>query len=134
MSRSGRPEPRTEVRSRTPSTSTSRIVAGSGEGTDTGDVRADDEGPDGFGASVGVNRLDVGHVPHHVEVQQDPLPLSRSRASEMSWRASRVLFILAIAAIVSVSVPASISRPTCRQYSCIEHARGVHEVGCNVHG
>src|SRR5690242_6099834 len=64
----GRPSPRTAIRSRTPSTSTCRT---SGEGADTGDVPADDEGLDGFGAFVGVDGLDVGHVPDDVEVEQD---------------------------------------------------------------
>src|SRR5258708_28288164 len=72
---SGRPDPRTETRSLTwsASTSTKRIVRSSGEGAGTGDVPADDERLDGLGALVGVDRLDVGHVPHHVEVEQDPV-------------------------------------------------------------
>src|SRR5918999_1336987 len=57
MINSGRPDPRAEVRSRTPSTSTSRIVAWSGEGADTGDIPADDQRLDGLGAFVGVDRL-----------------------------------------------------------------------------
>src|SRR6266700_5657672 len=72
---SGGPDPRTEVRSRRRSaptlTSTNRMVCWSGECADTGDVPADDEGLDGLGAFVGVDGLDVGHVPHHVEVKQD---------------------------------------------------------------
>ena len=36
-----------------------------------GDVASDDEGLDGFGALVGVQGLQVGHVPHHVEVEED---------------------------------------------------------------
>src|SRR5690242_6765463 len=75
MSSSGRPLPRTDVRSRTPSTSTNRITGWSGqwsgEGADTGDVPADDERLDGLGSFVGVDRLDVGHVPDDVEVEQD---------------------------------------------------------------
>src|SRR6266508_256999 len=77
-SSSGRPLPRTEVRSRTPSTSTNRIAARSGEGSgeraDTGDVPSDDKRLDGLRAFVGVDGLDVGHVPHHVEVEQDAVP------------------------------------------------------------
>src|SRR6266540_7216036 len=74
---SGDPVPRTEVRSRTPSTSTYRMRGSpsgdvlSGERADTGDVLPDDERLDGLGALVGVDGLDVGHVPHDVEVQQD---------------------------------------------------------------
>src|SRR4029450_5005905 len=71
ISSSGGPQPRTEVRSRTPSTSTNRICCWSGEGADTGDLSSDDQRLDGLGALVGVDRLDVGHVPHDVEVQQD---------------------------------------------------------------
>src|SRR5215831_20158908 len=67
----GGPDPRTEVRIRTPPASTNRMARPSGEGTGTGDVPADDERLDGLGAFVGVDRLDVGHMPHHVEVQQD---------------------------------------------------------------
>src|SRR6266704_5085401 len=72
-SSSGGPDPRTEVRirSRAASISTNRIVRPSGERAGTGDVPADDEGLDGLGAFVGVDRLDVGHVPDHVEVKQD---------------------------------------------------------------
>src|SRR5664279_1508313 len=93
MISNGRPVPRVEIRSRTPSTSRKRMTAGpgggapgasasadrstaadeSGEGSDTGDVPSDDEGLDGFGALVGVQRLDVGHVPDDVVVQQDPV-------------------------------------------------------------
>ncbi len=52
MSSTGGPLPRTEVRSRTPSTSTNRTTVPSGEGlsgegADTGDVSAHDEGLDG---------------------------------------------------------------------------------------
>src|SRR5258708_11251384 len=72
---SGGPDPRTETRSLTwaASTSTKRIVRSSGEGPGTGDVPADDEGLDGLGALVGVDRLDVGHVAHQRGVRQDPL-------------------------------------------------------------
>src|SRR5664279_5283330 len=87
MISNGRPVPRVEVRSRTPSTSRYRMTASpagvavwlgtalvrSGEGSDTGDVPSDDEGLDGFGALVGVQCLDVGHVPDDVVVQQDPV-------------------------------------------------------------
>src|SRR5664279_2159070 len=93
----GLPVPRVEVRSRTPSTSKNRMTAcpggeapgagvpgaavsadrtaadESGEGSDTGDVPSDDEGLDGFGALVGVQCLDVGHVPDDVVVQQNPV-------------------------------------------------------------
>src|SRR6516162_5039096 len=71
ISSSGGPDPRTEVRSRTPPASTNRMAPSSGEGAGTGDVPAHDERLDGLGAFVGVDRLDVGHVPHDVEVQQD---------------------------------------------------------------
>src|SRR3712207_1163823 len=80
-SSSGRPVPRTDVRSRTSPTSTERISAGaevtgpslSREGRDAGDVAADDQPLDSLGALVGVDGLDVGHVPDDVEVQQDPV-------------------------------------------------------------
>ena len=49
-----------------------------------------------------------------------PLPPSRSRASAITCRALRVLFIFAIAAMVSVRVPAFCSLPSRRQYSCME--------------
>src|SRR6266700_6167596 len=67
MISSGGPVPETEVCSRTPSTS--NLV--SRKGTDTGDVPSDDQRLNGLGALVGVQRLDVGHVPHDVEVEQD---------------------------------------------------------------
>src|SRR4051794_21917865 len=70
-SRSGAPAPRTEVRSLTPSTSTNRMDgADSGKGAHARDVLAHDERLDRLGALVGVQGLHVGHVPHHVEVQQ----------------------------------------------------------------
>src|SRR5215475_4614240 len=69
----GDPDPRTAARIRTPPASTNRMARPSGEGTGTGDVPADDERLDGLGAFVGVNSLDVGHVTHHVEVQQDAI-------------------------------------------------------------
>src|SRR5437016_3750002 len=59
INKSGGPDPRTDVRSRTPSTSTNRIVARpderSDERPDTGDVPPDDQGLDGLGALVGVD-------------------------------------------------------------------------------
>src|SRR5689334_9078298 len=70
ISSNGGPDPRTEVRSRTPSTSTNPTVR-SGERRHTGDVPPHDEGLDGLGALVGVDRFDVGHVPDDVEVEQD---------------------------------------------------------------
>src|SRR6266566_9583378 len=60
---SGGPEPRTAVRSRTPPASTNLMARWSGEGAGTGDVPADDEGLDGLGSFIGVDGLDVGHVP-----------------------------------------------------------------------
>jgi hypothetical protein len=78
------------------------MVRPSGKGAGTSDVPANDEGLDGLGAFVGVGRLDFGQVPHHVESSKMPLPPSRSRASAMTFRALRVLFILAIVAIVPV--------------------------------
>src|SRR5262245_48642552 len=73
--KSGGPVPRTETRTRTwsASTSTRLIMRSSGEGAGTGNVPAYDERLNGLGALVGVDRLDVGHVPHHVEVEQDPV-------------------------------------------------------------
>src|SRR5215471_7296064 len=71
--RRGGPDPGTAVRIRTPPASTNRMVRPSGESAGTGDVPADDERLDGLGAFVGVDRLNVGHVPHHVEVQQDAI-------------------------------------------------------------
>src|SRR5437763_1038670 len=74
MTSSGGPIPRTEVRSRIRSAlmSANRMVGGwSGERAGTGDVPADDERLDGLGAFISVDGLDIGHVPHHVEVQQD---------------------------------------------------------------
>src|SRR3954471_24799088 len=68
---SGDPVPRTEVRSRTPSTSTYRICgSSSGEGADTGDVPSDDQRLHGLGALVGVDDLDVAHVPDDVVLEQ----------------------------------------------------------------
>ena len=43
----------------------------SGERPDTGDLAPDNEGLDGFGPLIGVQCLHVGHVPNHVEVEQD---------------------------------------------------------------
>src|SRR6516164_9800596 len=71
--RRGGPDPRTAVRIRTPPASTNRMVRPSGESAGTGDVPADDECLDGLGAFVGVDRLNVGHVPHYVEVQEDAI-------------------------------------------------------------
>src|SRR5260370_32047805 len=68
---SGGPDPRTEVRNRTRSASTNRMAGWSRERADTGDIPADDERLDGVGPLVGVDRLDVGQMPHHVEVEQD---------------------------------------------------------------
>src|SRR3954468_17358355 len=68
---SGDPVPRTEVRSRTPSTSTYRICGSVlGEGADTGDVPSDDQRLHGLGALVGVDDLDVAHVPDDVILEQ----------------------------------------------------------------
>src|SRR5918993_1541370 len=67
----GGPEPRTDVRSRTPLTSTNRVVADLRERAHTRDVPSHDQGLDGLGALIGVNRLDVGHVPHDMEVEQN---------------------------------------------------------------
>src|SRR5690349_2981303 len=61
----------TAMRSRVPSTSTNLT---SRKGTDTGDVPSDDQGLDGLRALVGVQGLDVGHVPDDVEVEQDAVP------------------------------------------------------------
>ncbi len=43
----------------------------SGEGPDAGDVAADDQRLHRLGPLVRVDRLDVGHVPNHVVLQQD---------------------------------------------------------------
>ena len=114
----------TAVRSRTRSVrmSTNRMVRPSGKGAGTSDVPAHDEGLDGLGAFVGVGRLDAGPVPHHVEVQQDAVAAEQVPCLAMTFRALRVLFILAIAAIVParVSMPYSMSRPSRRQYDCME--------------
>src|SRR5438046_9441824 len=60
--------PEIAMRSRTPSTSTNWI---SREGTDTGDISSHDERLNSLGAFVGVQRLDVGHMPYDVKVEQD---------------------------------------------------------------
>jgi hypothetical protein len=60
--------------------STNRMVRPSGKGAGTGDVPADDEGLDGLGAFLGAGRVDVGQVPHHVEVQQDAVA-----AEQVPW-------------------------------------------------
>src|SRR5680860_23989 len=43
----------------------------SGEGADAGNIAAHNQSLDVLGAFIGVDRLDVGHVPYHVVVEQD---------------------------------------------------------------
>src|SRR6476659_5827907 len=84
ISSSAFPLPRVRTRSRAPSTSRNcsrgagqstvvggAVGVGSDEGADTGDVPPDDQGLDGLGGFIGVYRLEVGHVPHDVVVEQD---------------------------------------------------------------
>src|SRR6478735_10789451 len=48
-----------------------RCAIGSGEGAAAGEVAADEQGLDGFGAFVGVDGFDVGHVLGDTVVEQD---------------------------------------------------------------
>src|SRR4029450_5292500 len=71
ISNTGGPEPRTDVRRGRPSASTNRMAARVREGAPTRDIPPRDQRLDRLRAFIGVDRLDVDHVPHDVEVQQD---------------------------------------------------------------
>src|SRR5512138_212393 len=86
-----RASPETLTRSRTPSTSRKLM---SGEGTDTGDVPSHDEGLDRLGAFIRVQRLDVGHMPDDVEVEQYAVAAEQvARLGDNSPRLSGVVHL-----------------------------------------